>query len=84
MIFYTPFMINWLVATTVTIHVSHLFLQTTAMILIPYCLSTLMTKFLPQNGMGAVRRVSEFITPSVLFLIISLSISGAALDISWN
>jgi predicted Na+-dependent transporter len=83
-ILYIPFIVKWLIGTTVQINITHLFLQTAAMILIPYSLSVITTKVLSQNGITIIKRLSQTVIPTVLFIIIAASISRTTQEIMWD
>jgi predicted Na+-dependent transporter len=83
-ILYVPFMVNWLVGTAVKINTTYLFFQTAAMILTPYLLSALMTKLLSQNKIAIIKWLSEPVIPTVLFIVIAVSISRTTQEIMWD
>jgi hypothetical protein len=83
-IFYVPFMVNWLVGATVKINTTYLFFQTAAMILIPYLLSVLMTKILSWDKITIIKRLSKPVIPTVLFIVIAVSISRTIWEIAWD
>ncbi|MFC1492502.1 bile acid:sodium symporter family protein [candidate division KSB1 bacterium] len=83
-IFYLPLMLEWVIGTTVQIESSRLFLQTAAIILIPYIANLVSKRVLTEPVLRMIKRTAKGIIPVMVFLIISSSINGVAEEIIWD
>ncbi len=83
-IIYLPLMLKWVIGATVEIDSSRLFLQTAAIILIPYMISLISKKFLNESILLKFKNVAKGVIPAMVFLIISSSINGIADEITWD
>jgi len=83
-IIYIPFMIKWIIGATVTINLYTLLPQTAALILIPFFASSACWKYLRHEIIERLLRFSQYVIYALVFVIISISISGAAEHIIWD
>jgi predicted Na+-dependent transporter len=83
-IIYLPFMVKWLVGTTIQIPAEQLLLKTAAMILLPYAVSVIMKDVFSQ---ALTERIKMFAKPVVLILLFIncvLVSSAASQRLIWN
>ncbi len=83
-IFYLPLMLEWVVGSSVHIESSRLFMQTAAIILIPYVISILTRRFLKSSTLKKSVNAAKGVIPVMVFLIIASSINGVAEEIKWD
>jgi predicted Na+-dependent transporter len=83
-IIYVPFMVRWLVGTTIQMNITHLFFQTAPLILIPYAASEITKKIISDNVATIIKRRTETVMSVLVFLAIAVSISGTAQELVWD
>lgn len=83
-ILYIPFMIKWLVGTTVRIEVAPLFLQIASLVLIPYGLSEILKRLPSGRATRIIKRYTQAAILVMVFGSLAISISAATGEMVWD
>ena len=83
-IFYIPVVVKWFAGAIVQVDITQLFFRTAALILIPYSISVVMKKTMSQEVALRVRAFSKGFILVPIFIVVTLSMSGAGQQIVWG
>jgi hypothetical protein len=83
-ILYIPVVVKWFVGATVEVDITQLFFRTAALILIPYSMSVVMKKTMSPEVTLRVRAFSKGFILLPIFIVVTLSMSGAAQQMVWD
>lgn len=83
-ILYIPIILKLLIGQTVIIEIRPLMVQTAILIILPFLSTRLIIRFFPNKQLQLIIKIAKYITPFLIFLIVSVSIGSAASQVKWD
>ncbi|MDF1591983.1 MAG: hypothetical protein P1P89_10750 [Desulfobacterales bacterium] len=79
-----PFVLKLFLGETAPIESRPILIQTAALIIIPYIATRLVERFCRKTLQQSIKKTAVFLTPVVVFMIVSTTIASASDDLKWN
>ena len=83
-ILFIPMVLKLFLGKTISIEMRPIIVQTAILIVVPFLAARFVNRFFTDTQVLGIKKTSNFVIPSLIFLIISTSIGSAAGQLKWD